>query len=389
MFKKIRLFSFVAAFMLMGNATAQEELKIGGIGPLSGGGTAWGLALQRGVQLAVDDVVKSGGLKVGGKTYMPKLVMIDDQYTSAGGRLAADRLVNVEKAKFIIGPIGSPSVLSAVAVTTPAQVLMLSNGFSAAILKNDAKSPFNFRAMGSTVEFGPAMVKWYRQNYPAAKKVALIAPNDAVGQSVVPQLEAYYKEAGFEVWKELYDRGSKEFTPLLTRMISQNVDLLDLNSNAPGEAALLLKQARQAGFKGKIWQVGGPSVDEIIEIGGPLAEGFISLNVFDFEQPEAKNFMKLFREKYGNSALNAQTPIWYNATRIMFEAIRRAGTTDVVKVRDTLEKMEGYDAGLFGPVSWGGMRDYGVAHQLLVKFWIVEVKNGKAVTRAVLVPEKR
>lgn len=389
MFKKLKVFSVVAAFAVAGHASAQEELKIGGIGPLSGGGTAWGLALQRGMQLAIDDVVKSGGLKVGGKTYTPKLVMFDDQYTSAGGRLAADRLVNVEKAKFIIGPIGSPSVLSAVAVTTPAKVLLLSNGFSPAILKNEAKSPYNFRALDSTVEFGPAMIKWYHQTYPAAKKVALIAPNDAVGQSVVPQLEAYYKQNGFTVWKELYDRGSKEFTPLMTRMISENVDLLDLNSNAPGEAALLLKQARQAGYKGKIWQVGGPSVDEIMEIGGAAAEGFISFNVFDFESPESQKFMKLFKEKYGDAALNAQTPVWYNATRILFEAIRRAGTTDVTKVRDALEKLEGYDAGLYGPVSWGGQADYGVAHQLLMKFWIVEVKNGKAVTRAVVVPEKK
>jgi branched-chain amino acid transport system substrate-binding protein len=389
MFKKLKAFSFVAALMMVTSAGAQEELKIGGIGPLSGGGTAWGVSLQRGMQLAIDEVVQSGGLKVGGKTYTPKLVMFDDQYTAAGGRLAADRLANVEKTKFIIGPIGSPSVMSAVAVTNPAQVLVMSNGFSPAILKNDAKSPYNFRAMNSTVEFGPSMIKWYRQNYPAAKKVALIAPNDAVGQAVIPQLEAYYKENGFTVWKELYDRGSKEFTPLLTRMIAQNVDLLDLNSNAPGESALLLKQARQAGYKNAIWQVGGPSVDEIIDIGGPLAEGFISMNVFDFGLPEAQKFLKTYRAKYGNNVLNAQTPVWYNATRILFEAMRRAGTVDVAKVRDSLEKLEGYNAGLFGPVSWGGKGDYGVDHQLLLKFWIVEVKNGKVVTRATVVPEKR
>jgi branched-chain amino acid transport system substrate-binding protein len=54
-----------------------------------------------------------------------------------------------------------------------------------------------------------------------------------------------------------------------------------------------------------------------------------------------------------------------------------------------MEKLEGYDAGLFGPVSWGGKADYGVAHQLLLKFWITEVKNGKQVARAVLTPEKK
>ncbi|MBC7600632.1 MAG: ABC transporter substrate-binding protein [Polaromonas sp.] len=390
MFTKLKIMTFIAACLLMGSANAQEELKIGGIGPLSGGGTAWGIALQRGTQMAIDEANASGGLKVGGKAYAPKLVMFDDQYTSAGGRLAADRLVNIEKVKFIVGPIGSPSVLGALSVTNPAGVIMLSNGFANAILKNDSKSPYNFRAMDSTVEFAPAMIKWYRKNHPETKKVALIAPNDAVGQSVVPMLEAYYKENGFTVWKELYDRGSKEFTPLLTRMMAQNVDLLDLNSNAPGESALLVKQARQAGFKPPIWQVGGPSVDEVIDIAGPLSEGFTSLNVFDFSQPGAKAFLKTYRDKYGNSVLNAQTPVWYNATRLLFEAMRRAGsTTDVTKVRDALEKLDGYDAGLFGPTKWGGMGDYGVSHQLLLKFWIVEVKNGKQITRAVVQPEQR
>ena len=389
MLNKLKALTCIAALALSSGVMAQEELKIGGIGSLSGGGTAWGIALQRGVQMAIDEVNAAGGLKVGDKTYKPCLVMFDDQYTAAGGRLAADRLINVEKTKFIIGPIGSPSVLGAVAVTSPASVLMLSNGFAPAILKNEAKSPYNFRAMNSTLEFGPAMVKWYRENFPTIKKVALIAPNDAVGQAVVPLIEKIYRDNGFEVWKEMFDRGSKEFTPLVTRMMAQGVDLLDLGSNAPGDAGLLLKQARQAGFKGKIWQAGGPSVDEIMDIAGPLAEGFISFNVFDFSMPEAQKFLATYRAKYGDGVMNAQAPGWYNAALNMFESMRRAGSLDVTKVRDALKNLDGYDAGLFGPARWGGMSDYGVDHQLLLRFWIVEVKDGKIITRAAISPEKR
>ena len=122
MINKLKALACMAAVALSAGVMAQEELKIGGIGSLSGGGTAWGIALQRGVQMAVDEVNAAGGLKVGDKTYKPRLVMFDDQYTAAGGRLAADRLINVEQTKFIIGPIGSPSVLGAVAVTSPASV---------------------------------------------------------------------------------------------------------------------------------------------------------------------------------------------------------------------------------------------------------------------------
>lgn len=389
MLGKLKCIALTAVLALAGTAHAQEELKIGGIGPLSGGGTAWGLAVQRGAELAIDEVTKSGGIKLGGKTYMPKLVMFDDQFTAAGGRLAADRLVNAEKVKFIIGPIGSAPVLAAISVTTPAQVLVFSNGFAPAILKNEAKSPYNFRGAVTTTEYGPAMVKWLKQNYPDVKKVGLIAPNDATGQAAVPQLTAYYKAAGIDVWSEYFDRGSKEFTPLLTRMMTQGVGLFDLSINSPGDGGLMVKQARQTGYKGLIWQAGGPSVDEIIEIAGPLAEGFLSYSTFDFSDPQAQSFVKAYRAKWGDAVINGQTPIWYNATKNLFEAMRRAGTTDVTKVRDALEKLEGYDAGLFGPAQWGGTADYGVAHQLLLKFWITEVKNGKGVTRAALAPEKR
>lgn len=372
----------------LASATAQEELKIGGIGPLSGGGTAWGLAVQRGVEMAIEEVNKAGGIKIGDKTYKPRLIMYDDQYTAAGGRTAAERLINLEGVKYIIGPIGSPSALAVVPITTQAKVIVLSNGYAPEILRNPSGSPYNFRTMNSNIEFAPAMIKWLRQRNPEIKKVAIIVPNDSTGQAVLPTLGEAYKANGFEVWSESYERGTKEFMPLLTRMLTQGVDLLDLNSNAPGEAGLLLKQARQVGYKKMIWQVGGPSVDEVVAIAGPLANGFLSYDVFDFNDPSAKAFIDAYRAKW-SGVINAQTPGWYNSAKILFKALQEAGSLDTEKVRDALIKIEGYDAGIYGPVTWGGKSDYGVAHQLLNKFWITEVKDGKPTALTVLTPEKK
>jgi len=53
-------------------------------------------------------------------------------------------------------------------------------------------------------------------------------------------------------------------------------------------------------------------------------------------------------------------------------------------VRDAMEKLEGYDAGIYGPVRWTGNAIYGVNHQLALPFYVVEVKNGKQVSRAKL-----
>src|SRR5688500_16548498 len=83
----------IGACMAVAGPAPAQELKIGAIGSLSGGGAAWGIATQRGVQLAIDDVNAKGGLKVGDKRHRLAMVIYDDQYTGAGGTNAATRLI--------------------------------------------------------------------------------------------------------------------------------------------------------------------------------------------------------------------------------------------------------------------------------------------------------
>jgi branched-chain amino acid transport system substrate-binding protein len=363
---------------------AAETLKIGAIGSLSGGGTAWGLAIKRGAELALDEVNQAGGLKVGGKTYNLELLMYDDQYTGQGGKTAAERLVFQDKVKYIVGPIGSNPVLSTMEVTTPQKVLLMSNGYTPKILDNEHKASYNFRFTLTNLEYAPSMMKWVKENLKVTK-VGILVPNDAIGQSVAPPLVKLYQENGIQTVVDYYERGSKEFSPLITRLMAAGIDGFDINFNAPGEAGLMVKQARQIGYDKLIYQMGGPSVPEIIEVAGQQAEGFISYEMFDFEAPTAQPFVKAYAAKYGKGIINSQTPAFYNATKILLEAIRRAETIDdTTKIRDTVEKLTGYDPGIYGPVRWTGKAVYGVDHQLALPFYVVEVKGGKPVTRAVL-----
>ena len=87
----------------------KKRSKIGGVGPLSRRRHGLrGLAAQRGMEIAIEEINAAGGVKAEGKIYKLQLVMYDDQYTGAGGKAAAERLVNQDKVKFIIGPVGSP-----------------------------------------------------------------------------------------------------------------------------------------------------------------------------------------------------------------------------------------------------------------------------------------
>jgi branched-chain amino acid transport system substrate-binding protein len=350
------------------------DLPIGAIGSLSGGGTAWGVATQRGAQMAIDEIIKQGGLKIGGETYTPRLVMYDDQYSGQGGATAATRLVNADKVRFIIGPIGTPPVLSSLAVTGPAKVIELTDGFSPKVLT--PASTYNFRVSVTTEEFAPAMVHWLHTHYPAAKRIAILGPSDAVGQQVVPILERVYKAEGFEIpFSEKFERGTADFSPILTRIMATGVDVLELDSNAPAESGLLLKQARQLGFKGVIVQTGGPSMEENIAVAGPLAEGFITFDFLDPDNALAKAFADTYAKTY-TGVMSPWAPVMYNATRLLFEAMRRANSIDVDAVRQELPKLDGF-ATVFGPVHWGGMKTYGIDHQLMIDFIIEQVRDGK------------
>ena len=369
---------------LAGAAAAQDTIKVGGIGPLSGGGTAWGLAAQRGIEMAQEDLNAAGGVKVGGKAYKYELVMYDDQYTGNGGKAAAERLVNQDKVSFIIGPVGSPPALGVISVTNPAKVLALTDGYAPQILKNDTKDPFNFRIYNTNLEFGPPIIKWLKENRPQIKKIGIMAPNDAVGQSVAGPLAEDYKKQGIDAVIDYFERGAKEFTPLILRMMAQHkVDAFEFDGNSPGDCGLMLKQIRQAGFKGAVMQVGGPAIDEVMEIAGPAAEGYMSYDIYDWDTPFGQKLRAAYEKKYGKGIINAFVPFFYHAQLLLNEAIKRADSLDTTKVRDALEKTDGFDAGVFSaPIKWSGKELYGVNHQMLNPYYFSEVKGGKIVKLA-------
>jgi branched-chain amino acid transport system substrate-binding protein len=169
-------------------------------------------------------------------------------------------------------------------------------------------------------------------------------------------------------------------------MMAQKVDAFEFDGNSPGDAGLMLKQIRQAGFKGHVMQIGGPAIDEIMEIAGPAAEGFLSYDIFDWETPIGKKLREAYEKKYGKGIINAFVPAFYHSVYLLTEAIKRADSLDTDKVRTALESTAGYDAGIYGPIKWVGKETYGVNRQLMIPYYFSEVKGGKIIKRAKFMP---
>jgi branched-chain amino acid transport system substrate-binding protein len=362
---------------------AKEVLKIGVMGTLSGAATRWGEATKRGAELAIDDwnLREKEGLKADGKIYDEmRLIAYDDKYTGTGGTAAAQRLIYEDKVRFILGPIGSPAVIAAGLIANREKVLMLSNGFSDRVLGVD--KPYTFRVANTPDEAAPAAIKWLKRKFPNLKTYAMMHAQDEVGQAVAPKVAKYYKEAGFQlVADERFERDATDFVPLLTRILRKNPDFIE-PSPPPMTTALIIKQVRQLGYRGPLVMMGlGSSIYEVLNVAAEQAEGLISWDSYDRFDPDPKiqSFVKKYKAKYGTDDIDNFCPIFYVATTMLLDLIKKEGTLDA-------EKTDGYQT-LLGPIRWTGLEmPYKIRHQIVLPFYIKKIENGKIVMIEKVIP---
>jgi len=359
---------------------AQETLTLGALVTLSGAGAAWGQGMKNAAELAADRVNATGGLEVAGKKYQVRVVAYDDKYQANEAVTAANRLVFEDKVKYIIGPVGSAPVLAIQPITEKSKVILLTLGFTSKALGLDKL--YTFRPNVTTAEVSQPQIDWLVKTQ-GIKKVGALLPNDETGQQSAGDMEAAYKKAGATLsTKEFFERDRVDFVPILTRMMAQNIDTIELSVNSPTTAGLIVKQARELGFDGKVVRAGGPATPEIVNVAGKeAAEGMFVHTPINAELPSTKAYAELYTAKY-KTPMNGFSPSFYDGTNMLFEAMRRAGTvSDTDKVRIELEKISDFN-GALGKLNWTGKAVYGLNHQLDAPFYVAEVKGGKEVIRA-------
>jgi len=363
-----------------GGAQAQDTLTLGALVTLSGAGAAWGQGMKNAAEIAADQVNKAGGLDVGGRKYQVKVVAYDDKYQANEAVTVANRLVFEDKVKYIIGPVGSAPVLAIQPITEKNRVIVMTLGFTAKALSED--KPYTFRPNVTTAEVSQPQIDWLVRTQ-GIKKVGALFPNDETGQQIAQDLEAAYKKAGAKLpVKEFFERDRVDFVPLLTRMLARGIDAIELDGNSPATAGMIVKQARELGYAGKIVRTGGPATQEIVNVAGKAAtQGMFVHTPIDPELPSTKAYMDLYAARYKHS-MNGFSAAFYDGANLLFEAMRRAGTVDdTEKVRAELERISGFE-GALGRLGWTGKAMYGIDHQLDAPFYVAEVQDGKEVIRA-------
>ena len=302
-----------------------DTLKLGVIAPLTGGGAPWGVAAEQAAKILADETNAAGGLEVGGKRYQVEVIAYDDQYKAADSVAAYNRLLNQDGVKLMLVHT-SPAAMAVKQNIEDDRVVALTSAASRNAV--DPKGTYLFRTQSVPDDFLAPFITWLKHNM-TERKVVLVNPNDEVGWSFVDMAKADYEKNGFEVIRsELYERSQKDFAPLFTKIIAQNPEIIDLGGVPPATAGLMVRQAREQGFKGKFVKTTGPSPKEIIDAAGKAAsEGMIMQLYADQQNPGYQRVAGKFQTRIGQQPNEMIVPV-YDAFSVLLAAVSKAGTID-------------------------------------------------------------
>jgi branched-chain amino acid transport system substrate-binding protein len=363
------------------------EMKLGAMGPMSGGAAQWGLAMNSAAELAAAEVNQEGGVKIGGKNCKVTVVPYDSKYT-ADGAAAGSNALAAEDIHLVIGPVGSPEATGIKPVAARNEQV----AWNAAYAKNslEPKYPLMFHIAPGPAAWADAVIKRAMKEFPM-KSVALIAPNDQGGTDIASVDADAYKANGVTTTEEYYQRGTTNFAPIVTRILATSPDVVDTASSPPGDAGVIVKQLRLAGFNGAIGRLGGPGTDEIVRVSGGLD---ILKNFYWFEtvptgDPKVRAIDDEYKKLLGKDPVGG-TAVWADlpAARMTLKAVSIAGTDDAQKVAAALRTMPVDDPNI-GKGYWGGKKQFGIAQELQFPFGIGIIKDGKnlGVERQEVKPE--
>lgn len=306
-----------AALLMLGLATAahaQEKLKIGFIGELSGPQAAVGKEQLDGFMLLVE---RNGG-KLGGVPV--DIIKEDSQLKPDVANQVARRLVEREKVPIITGISFSNVMMAVQKYITSQEVFLIGSNAGPSQIAGEQCSPYQFITSWQGDQAAEAVGKYATEK--GYKRVLILAPNYQAGKDIVSGFKRYYKN---EVVDEIYTQLSQlDFAAELTQVAAAKPDAVF--AFFPGGLGIsFAKQYAQAGLM-KSTPLLSTFVADAVSLPsiGDSALGLISGGFWapDSTNPQSQTFVADFEKKYGRIPSNyaAQS---YDAALLLDSAIAK------------------------------------------------------------------
>lgn len=331
MYKK--LFALVVVVALVGSLFAGcgaggGTIKIGTIQPISGQIAAFGTQSRDAINMAVEEINASGGV-LGKKL---EVVVEDDEATPDKTVNAFKKLVTQDKVVGLVGALTSKCSLSITKEAQQRKIVMISPTST-----NDTVTDagdYIFRACYNDSFQGVVVAQFAAKTLKAKTAAILFDNTNDYSKGLKENFKKKFEELGGKTVEESYATSDKDFNAQLTKIKGTNPDVLFI-PDYYSAVSLIAKQVRSQGMK--IPMLGADGWDEITNNAGEEVLNSYYSNHYspDANDAEVKAFVKKYNEKFKITP-NALAALAYDATYILTDAIKKAGSTDPEKMKKAM-----------------------------------------------------
>ena len=335
-------------------------IKIGFIGPLSGDGASIGTVNKAAVEIAAREINEAGG--VGGRPF--QVIYEDGQCNAKSAVDAANKLINADGVKVIIGGLCSTETSAFGPIAMQNGVVVLSYGSSAPSLSKLGK--YFFRSYPSDAFQGKFGAE-YAYNKLGARSVAVAYNISEWGNGIKDVFRQRFEELGGKVVvEEGVPQDGRDWRTPLAKIKSANPDLI-YTPIYPESNVVFVRQARELDIKTPIL---GADASEDPKFISNVPSG-LSVSFTVPVTPAPEGFKRKIQAVTGSDQVPIGTPNAYDNVYIIVQAIEKVGL-DADKIADHLHGLRNYQ-GVSGAIGFDANGD------LLRSDYIVKiVRNGTA-----------
>ncbi|RYZ75856.1 MAG: amino acid ABC transporter substrate-binding protein [Proteobacteria bacterium] len=330
---------------------AGNEIKIGVMGPFTGGSAPMGVSMRNGVEIAIDQINAGGG--IGGK----KLVMVarDDEAKNERGGQIMQELIDKEGVKAVLGPINTGVANAASRYANEKKIPMIINVSEGARVNElfaESKENYVFH-FAANADVQSEMMVNEALTIGKFKKPAVLCDDTNYGQTGKEKLEARLKTAGVTpVYVGKFKIKDTDMTAQLQQAKAAGADIILAYGIGP-ELAAVSNSMERVGWKVPMITSWTSAMSNYVNNAAKNGNGTMMPQTFIETTPKnetAKKFIVDYRAKFKEepmaSAVSAAQG--YDSMMVLKHAIEQAGGVEGAKVKAALEALNATMEGVTG-----------------------------------------
>ncbi len=317
----------------------RQGIKVGFFGALTGPTATFAISGKNGATLAVSEINAAGGVL--GKPLV--LLSEDDRGEASEAASVVSKLITRDHVVALIGENASSRTLAAAPIAQSYRIPMISP--SSTNVDVTKKGDYIFRVCFIDPYQGQALATFARRDLKASTAAILVDARSDYSVGLAEAFRKAFEAAGGRIIDELkYTEGDSDFSAQLTALRPRKPDVLVV----PGyytDAGLIARQARGLGLSATLLGADGWDSPKLVEIGGEAMEGAYLSNHYSVDDPSpaVRRFVDAYAAKYGAEP-DSIAALTYDATRLLADAIARAGSTEGKRIRDALASTKDFAA---------------------------------------------